>query len=92
MRDAISNFIGLNPQNIIEPIYWVLILGWIVFVAATVQSVLSQPMGAFGKFCWTAIVIFAPGIGIFLYLLYCLFAADYGFLERFGLAGGRPKK
>lgn len=93
MRDAIINFVGLNPQNIIEPLYWMLAAGWLVFVCTTIFSILSRRIRGIYKVLWIVLVIFAPGAGILLYLLYSLFAADYSFLERFGLGlpSTRPK-
>jgi hypothetical protein len=49
-------------------------------------------MGALWKAFWILLVAAVPGAGFFLYLVFCLFTADYSFLERFGLALNRPKK
>lgn len=92
MRDALFNFIGLKPQNVIEPLYWLLAVGWIVFVFTAIQSILSRRMGALWKAFWILLVAAVPGAGLFVYLVFCLFTADYSFLERFGLAHNRPKK
>lgn len=92
MREALNNFIGLNPQNVIEPLYWLLAFAWVLFLFTTVQSVLSQRMGKIWKAFWILMVVAAPIVGMFVYLAFCLFAADYTFLERFGLAHNRPRK
>jgi hypothetical protein len=92
MRDALFNFIGLKPQNVIEPLYWLLAAGWVVFVFTAIQSILSRRMGALWKAFWILLVTAVPGAGLFVYLVFCLLTADYSFLERFGLAVSRPKR
>jgi hypothetical protein len=92
MREALNNFISLNPQNVIEPLFWLLALGWILFLFTTVQSILSQRMRKIWKAFWMLVVVAAPVVGMFAYLVFCLFAADYTFLERFGLVLNRSKR
>ena len=92
MREALTNFIGLHPQNVIEPLYWLLALGWALFLFTTLQSILSQRMGKIWKAFWILAVVAAPVVGMFAYLVFCLFTADYTFLERFGLSLNRPKR
>lgn len=85
MRDAAQNFFKLEVQNLIEPIFWALGLAWLVLILTTLASVWGRKMSVAGKAFWSLVVLGLPVAGLYFYLFFCLFAADYSSLERFGL-------
>jgi len=85
MKDAALNFFQLDVQNMIDPIYWALLIAWLGLVATTFASVWGRRLSAVGKIFWSCVILFLPILGLYFYLFYCLFAADYSALERFGL-------
>jgi hypothetical protein len=84
MKEAIVNFLLLRVQNIIEPIYWALLISWMAFVFITLQSIWGRKITASAKVFWSAVVVLLPVIGLYPYLIYSFITADYTALERFG--------
>lgn len=89
MREALSNFLKLDPQNINQEIlialgalYFLLLLGFYF-------SIWSLRVGRLSKFFLVVLVTCVPLVGMYLHLVFCFLRADYGFLARFGLAGAR---
>lgn len=84
MREAALNFLQLKVQNLIDPIYWAIVFAWLGLVVTSLASIWGRAMNSALKLFWSAIVLFLPLVGLYIYLFYCLFAADYSAFERFG--------
>lgn len=84
MREAAENFFLLKVQNLIDPIYWAIVFAWLGLVVTSLASIWGRAMGSAMKVVWSAIVLLLPLVGLYIYLFYCLFAADYAAFERFG--------
>lgn len=84
MREAVQNFLRLEVQNMIDPIYWAVVLAWLGLLITSLSSIWGRTLHTSLKVLWSAIVLFVPLVGLYIYLFYCLFTADRSAFERFG--------
>lgn len=84
MKEAAINFLQLKVHNMIDPLYWALVFAWIGLLVTSLASIWGRQMRGVAKLMWSAIILFLPLVGLYIYLFYCLFAADYSAFERFG--------
>lgn len=92
MRDSITNFFLFRIQNVIEPVYWAMLLAWLGLLAVSLHSIWSrQALGMYGKLAWSVALVALPLVGLYLYLFYSLAVADYSAFERFGFFKRKDK-
>jgi hypothetical protein len=81
MRDTLVRFFTIDPLNEQPLIYWGLAVVWLVLVGNCIASLRVQPISVAARWLWAFLIIALPIIGMALYLLRCLFKADYSFLK-----------
>lgn len=81
MRDTVFRFFTIDPLNQHPLIYWGLAVVWLVLVGNCIASLKAQPISVAARWLWVILIIALPIIGMALYLLRCLFKADYSFLK-----------
>ncbi|WP_166442973.1 PLDc N-terminal domain-containing protein [Phragmitibacter flavus] len=74
-------FIEANAINDHPMIYWGIGTVWALMLFATFFSIRSQASSLWVRFIWLLLVVALPGIGLLLYLLWCLTRFDYSFLK-----------
>jgi hypothetical protein len=89
MREAILNFLKLEPQNINSEILIALGSLYALPLLGFFFSIFSLSVGRLSKVLLLIFVTCVPLVGMYLYLLFCFLRADYAFLARFGLSGTR---
>lgn len=89
MRGVIIRFLKFDALNAIPEVYAFAAMIYVALVVITWFSVFSLKVGKFAKFFWIVVVTFIPIAGIAIYCVFCLYRADYSYLKRFGLMGGR---
>jgi hypothetical protein len=85
MIQLLVNFLNFQALNTPPEVYWALSGIWFLLLLAGVLSVLGRRCAWWAKAFWLLVVVGLPIVGLFLYCLYCLVAADYAFLKMFGL-------
>ena len=85
MREILIRFLSFEALNLIPEIYFALAAIWILIVATTLASIFSQQIHLTAKLFWVAMVVALPIGGAFFYTIFCLFRADYSYLQQMGL-------
>ena len=83
MKDAITNFLTMQPQNMIPQIGIMAILVWVVVVVCSIFSVLSQKLGKVATGVWIGIIVAVPLVGLFAYCLYCFTKVEFTMFPAF---------
>lgn len=89
MRETLLRFFTLEPMNADPTILWIMAGIWVVLVINCISSLRIIPIGLGGRWAWLLIIVLLPILGMTLYLLRCIFRADYSFLK---FVLGPPKK
>ncbi|MEZ0386813.1 MAG: hypothetical protein ACAI34_07095 [Verrucomicrobium sp.] len=84
MKEAAINFLQLKVHNMIDSVYWAIVFAWLGLVCMSLLSIWGRASSGVVKLIWSAIILFLPLVGLYIYLFYCLFAADFSAFERFG--------
>ena len=92
MRDVVVRFFTLDALNVIPELYVVLGAIWLWILCVTWSSISSQAIPLWAKLFWALVVVSIPIAGVFLYTVFCLFRADYSYLQQMGFfLPNRPK-
>jgi hypothetical protein len=83
MRDILIRLFKFQPLNDHSVIYPGLIAVWLALLGVTFSSIASQNFYRSARTFWVLLVVFVPLGGLGIYLLRCLFCADYAFLTIF---------
>ena len=89
MREALLNFLTLEPQNINSEILIALAALYGLLLVGFFYSISSLAVSRLSKVLLFVFVTCVPIVGMYIYLVFCFLRADYGFLARFGLSGAR---
>lgn len=81
MRETAIRFFTIDPLNEHPLIYWGLALVWLVLVGNCIASLRVQPISVAARWLWVLLIIALPILGMALYLIRCLFKAEYTFLK-----------
>lgn len=83
MREAITNFFTLQPQNLIPEVGILAVLIWMIVAVCAIFSVLSLKLGKIATGVWIAVIFALPLAGLFAYCLYCFTKVELSMLPAF---------
>jgi hypothetical protein len=89
MRETLFRFFTLEPMNANPMILWIMAGIWVLLVVNCITSLRHLTIGVGARWAWLLIIVLLPIVGMTLYLLRCIFRADYSFLK---FVLGPPKK
>jgi|GEM_PF-1594008 len=91
MRQAITNFLTLNPQNLPSDVYLALAVGYAFLMFLFTLDVITKLKGIPVKIIWLFLIYLVPILGMYAYVLYSLLKVEYKFMERFHF-GKKPAR
>jgi hypothetical protein len=89
MRETLFRFLTLEPMNADPKILWVMAGIWVLLIFNCIASLRYGALSQAARWSWFLIIVLLPIVGMTLYLLRCIFRADYSFLK---FVLGPPKK
>jgi len=89
MTDVLIRFLGVKPLNDHPLIYAGMLVVWMTLVINCLFSIQSLRASLAMRWFWFVFVVGVPLVGMLLYLLRCLWLADYSFLK---FIVGPPRK
>lgn len=87
MRNVLNNFLSMQAQNVEALVAWILLGIYAALLLATLLSIFrpGSERGWVGKLGWTVSVLCLPFVGMALYALWSLWAADRSILMQLGV-------
>lgn len=89
MRETLFRFFTFEPMNPQPMVLWIMAGIWLLLVVNCITSLRHLTIGVGARWAWLLIIVLLPIVGMTLYLLRCIFRADYSFLK---FVLGPPKK
>ncbi len=82
MRETIIRFLLIEPINDHPLVLWGMVVVWLVMIVACVMSLRQQfGMTRAARLGWVLLIVCLPIVGMALYLVRCVFRADYSFMK-----------
>jgi len=86
MLTALIKFFTFAPDNVTKEVYWALAGIYLLLFIATLLSIKKTTPSLAAKLAWMMLVTILPVLGIAIYCIRCLAAADFHFLKQFNPA------